>query len=195
MMKYPLQLSFKILALAPQVYVQDADGQEVCYVKQKLFKLREAVEVFTNSSRQSLLATIQADRVLDFNANYTFRTPEGTPIGSVRRRGMRSIWSAHYEILDGHGQVAYDIREENPWTKIVDSVLGDIPVVGFFSGMFFNPRYTISRQGVPAMRFTKRRAFLEGRFDIEKLGEVPVQDELPIILSLLMFGLLERSRG
>ena len=91
--------------------------------------------------------------------------------------------------------MAYDIREENPWTKIVDSVLGDIPVVGFFTGMFFHPKYTISRQGALAMRFTKQRAFLEGRFNIEKLGEVPVQDELPIILSLLMFGLLERSRG
>ncbi|WP_113956539.1 hypothetical protein [Roseimicrobium gellanilyticum] len=194
-MNYPLQLRFKILALAPQIYVQDAGGQEVCYVKQKLFKFREKVEVFTDSSRKSLLATIQADRIIDFNANYAFRTPEGVQIGSVRRRGLRSLWKAHYEILDGNGQVAYDIREENPWAKILDSMLGDIPIVGLFTGFFCHPKYSISRQGSAVMRFTKNRAFLESSFNIEKLGDLPAQDELPIILSLLMFGLLERSRG
>lgn len=194
-MNYPLQLRFKILALAPQIYVEDAGGGEVCYVKQKLFKFREKVEVFTNSSRQNLLATIQADRVIDFNAAYAFRTPDGTLIGSVRRRGFRSIWSAHYEILDAHGQVAYDIREENPWSKVLDSVLGDIPVVGFFSGLFCHPRYSISHQGTPVMRMSKQRAILESRFNIEKVGEVAPQAELSIMLSLIMFGLLERSRG
>jgi hypothetical protein len=194
-MNYPLQLRFKILALAPQIYVQDASGQEVCYVKQKLFKLREKVEVFTNSSRQNLLATIQADRIIDFNAAYAFRTPDGQQFGAVRRRGLRSLWKAHYEILDPAGQVAYDIREENPWSKILDSVLGDIPVLGLFTGYFCHPKYTISRQGQVVMRFTKNRAFLESSFNIEKLGDLPPQDELPIVLSLLMFGLLERSRG
>ncbi len=194
-MNYPLQLRFKILALAPQIYVQDAGGNEVCYVKQKLFKLREKVEVFTNSSRQNLLATIQADRIIDFNAAYAFRTPEGQQFGAVRRRGLRSLWKAHYEILDGNGQVAYDIREVNPWSKILDSVLGDIPIVGLFTGFFCHPKYSISRQGNAVMQFTKNRAFLESSFNIEKVGDLPAQDELPIILSLLMFGLLERSRG
>jgi uncharacterized protein YxjI len=194
-MNYPLQLRFKILALAPQIYVQEAGGQEVCYVKQKLFKLREKVEVFTNSSRQNLLATIQADRIIDFNAAYAFTTPDGQQIGAVRRRGMRSLWKAHYEVLDGSGQVAYDIREENPWSKILDSVLGEIPVVGLFTGFFCHPKYSISRQGNTVMRLTKNRSFLESTFNIEKVGDLPAQDELPIILALLMFGLLERSRG
>ncbi len=194
-MNYPLKLSFKFFALAPQVYVRDASGTELCYVKQKLFKFREKVEVFTDSTRQSMLATIQADRVIDFNANYAFRTVEGAPIGSVRRRGMRSIWRAHYEILDQSGQVAFEIREENPWSKILDSVLGEIPIIGFFTGFFCHPRYAVLQQGTPVMRMTKQRAFLESHFNIEKLADVPSQAELPIVMSLLMFVLLERSRG
>lgn len=194
-MNYPLRLRFKLLALAPQVYVQDASGQEVCYVKQKLFKFREKVEVFTDSSRRQLSATIQADRMIDFNANYAFQSPDGARLGSVRRRGFKSLWRAHYEILDGNGQIAFEIREENPWAKIVDSVVGDIPIVGMFTGFFCHPKYAILQNGAPILHMTKQRSFLESSFHIEKSGEVPEGADLPIMLSLLMFVLLERSRG
>jgi len=50
-MNYPLQLSFKIVAFAPQLKVTDANGATVCFVRQKMFKLKEAVEVFTDEAR------------------------------------------------------------------------------------------------------------------------------------------------
>ncbi len=194
-MNYPLKLSFKFFALAPQVYVTDAAGTELCYVKQKLFKFREKVEVFTDSTQKILLSTIQADRVIDFNANYAFRTAEGAPIGTVRRRGLRSIWRAHYEIVDTSGQVAFEIREENPWTKVMDGFFGEIPVLGIFTGMLFHPRYAITHNGAPVMRMSKVSSFLGREFKIEKLTDIPPQAELPIVMSLLMFVLLERTRG
>lgn len=194
-MNYPLQLRFKILALAPQIYVQDASGAEVCYVKQRLFRLREKVEVYTDSSRQTLLSTIQADRIIDFNASYTFHMASGARLGTVRRRGFRSIWRAHYEILDDAGNVAFEMREENPGAKVIDALLGEIPIVGFFTGLFCHPRYAILHNGIPVLHVTKQRALLESRFVVEKTGVLDAQGELSIVHSLLMFVLLERSRG
>ena len=69
-MNYPLTMSFKILAVAPQIFIKDATGQEVMYVKQKLFKLKEAIQVFSDQSQSQLLYTINADRVLDFSARH-----------------------------------------------------------------------------------------------------------------------------
>jgi hypothetical protein len=195
-MNYPLQLRFKILALAPQIYVQDASGAELCYVKQKLFRFREKVEVFTDSSRRTLLSTIQADRIIDFNANYTFHMADGSKLGTVRRRGLRSLWRAHYEILDDEGNVAFEMREENPGAKILDSLLGEIPILGFFTGLFCHPRYAILHNAIPVLHVTKQRALLESRFVVEHSGGVlDARDELRIVHSLLMFVLLERSRG
>jgi uncharacterized protein YxjI len=194
-MNYPLALRFKILAFAPQIYVQDASGAEVCYVKQKLFRFREKVEVFTDSSRKTLLSTIQADRIIDFNANYSFHMTDGTKLGSVRRRGLRSLWRAHYEILDGAGNVAFEVREENPGAKVLDTLLGEIPIIGMFTGFFCHPRYSILHNGTPVLHVTKKRAFLESRFTVEKAGDLDAQSELRIVFSLLMFVLLERSRG
>ena len=194
-MNFPLQLRFKFFALAPQVYVLDAGGADVCYMKQKLFRLREKVEVFSDSSRTKLLSTIQADRMIDFNSSYSFHMADGTTLGSVRRRGIRSLWSAHYEILDGAGNLVFEIREQNPIIKFVDGLISGIPLVGMFTGYFLHPRYAVMQNGSPVVSMTKTPSFIEGRFVIEKSADLDAQSELRIVFSLLMFVLLERERG
>jgi hypothetical protein len=79
---------------------------------------------------------------------------------------------------------------------MADSIVSDIPIVGMFSGYFLHPSYLASRSsGTPAMRLTKQAAFWEGRFQIEKLGEMTAREELNLFLSFMMLVLLERKRG
>jgi len=59
-MNHPLTMTFRILALAPQVHVRDATGATVCYVRQKLLRLKEHVEVFADESQSRLLYEIRA---------------------------------------------------------------------------------------------------------------------------------------
>lgn len=195
-MNYPLQLSFKIMALASQIYVRDSSGTEICYVKQKMFKLKEAVQVFTDSSRNSELCEIKADSIIDFSATYSFTDPNGGTFGAVRRKGMRSLWKAHYQITKD-GEVAFEINEENGWVKVIDGIVGDIPIIGFLSGYFFHPTYiaTRSSDGAEVMRAKKVPAFWEGRFAIEKTGDVGESEELNLLMGIMMMLLLERRRG
>ena len=194
-MDYPLQLSFKLLALAPQIYVNDARGQLRMYVKQKMFKLKERVTVFADEAQQQPLYHIQADRVIDWNAHYHFTSADGRALGSVRRRGRRSLWSANYEVLH-EGEVVLSIRELNPWAKVGDALFGEIPVVGMFAGYVFHPRYAASAaDGTEVLRVTKQAALWEGRYTVEKNGELAPEIEGIGVLSLLMMLLLERRRG
>lgn len=193
--RYPLTLSFKIVALAPQFSVQDAEGHAVAYVRQKLFKLREAVTVFEDERQGTVLFTIQADRVLDISARYHFSDPIGTDLGSVKRRGLKSLWRAHFDILEGEG-VVMTLQEENPWVKVLDTLIGQIPFVSLFSGYFCHPSYLVARpDGTGVMRMVKRPAFFEGKFEIEKLAPLSEADEKRALLSYLMMLLLERARG
>lgn len=196
-LQYPLTLSFKILALASQATVTDASGRTVLYTKQKLFKFREHVEIFTDKTRSTLLAEIKANKVIDWSARYFSTDANGAEIGSVGRRGWRSIWKAHYEAFNpGDSTPDFSIHEENAWAKVADSFLGEIPIVGLLTGFFFHPRYLASRtDGTPAMRLTKQAAFFEGRFKIEKLTDLSPREELNLFLSFLMLVLLERKRG
>ncbi len=195
-LKFPIDLSFKLLAIASQIYIRDNSGQLVGYVKQKLFKLKEDINVFADEGQTKLLFNIKADRVLDFSARYNFSDGSGRIIGSIKRQGMRSIWRANYDILDAGANPVMRINEESGWIKVADSLIGELPVIGMFTGYFMNPSYIVSRvDGTPAARLTKQPALFEGRFRIELLGNVSSEDEIRILLGSLTMTLLERSRG
>ena len=194
-MNFPLDLSFKKIALSPQVKVSDASGQVVLYTKQKAFKLKEAVTVFADVEQTRPLYTIKADRVLDFNAKYNIADAAGRQIGAVARKGRKSLWRAEYEVLDGVGP-SMTIREENGWVKVGDALFGEIPILGIFTGYVFNPSYMLTdASGAALMRLSKQPAFMEGKFRIDKLGAMSEADEMRAVLSFLMMVLLERRRG
>ena len=195
MLSYPLQLSFKIVAIAPQISVTDATGTLLLYVRQKIFKLREAVTVFSDREQTRPLYTIGADRVLDFSARYHVATAAGEPVGVVQRQGMRSLWKAHYEVERG-GVPVLALREENPWVKVMDGLFGEIPILGVLSGYLFHPAYLVTRpDGTTVLRARKQAALFEGRYEITRLAELSEEDEELALLAVLMLLLLERERG
>lgn len=195
-MNYPLQLNFKLLALAPQIKVTDASGETVCFVRQKLLKLKEAVTIFQDESQTGKLCEIRADRMIDFSANYHFFDNSGESFGGLRRKGMRSIWKAHYQLLDEQDEHRADISEENPMAKVMDSMLGEIPVLGLFTGYFLHPRYLMATvDGQPQFRLHKQAAMWEGKYLLEKLTDTDPVDELRALMGFLMMTLLERQRG
>ncbi len=195
-MEYPLRLSFRTLALVPRFSVTDAGGRLLFHVRQKAFKLKESVAVFADADRTRQVAEIAADRVLDISATYRFREPGGAPFGAVRRRGLRSLWKASYEVLHGEDDIRMTIREENGWIKLLDGITAQIPVLNLFTGYVFHPAYRVSRpDGSDVLRVRKEPAFFEGRFSIERLGELDEAEEALAILSILMMVLLERRRG
>ena len=194
-MQYPLDLRFKLFSLSQQITVCDASGNSILYVKQKMFRLKEKVEVFSDSSLKNKLFEINANRIIDFSANYKFTAADGSDWGAVRRHGMRSLWAAHYEVIEGNS-VDMHIREENPWKRLLESLLGEIPIVGFIALYLLNPSYLITMaDGTTAMRVTKKPSIFERYFVIEKISEVDQDDELRALLSLIMMVLLEKSRG
>ena len=194
-MEYPLQLSFKLLAIARQISVTDARGQLVLYVKQKAFKLKEAVTVFADAAQTSALYTIQADRILDISARYNFADATGNYLGSIKRQGMRSIWKAHYDVFDGE-RLELTITEESAWTKVLDALVGEIPVVGMFTGYLFHPAYLVTRpNGAVVLRLEKRPALFEGKFTVTKHGDLSPPEQTRALLAIITTVLLERGRG
>jgi uncharacterized protein YxjI len=195
-MQFPLKLTFKILAVAPQITVTDASGQTLFYVKQKLFKLKEAITVFSDSSQTKELYKINADRVIDFSAKYHLMDVNGQEIGSIKREGVRSIFKARYDIFDSNGSHVLDINEESAFVRVMDALFGEIPVLGMFTGYVFNPTYIVAdMQGQIVMKIKKEPAFLETGFVITQERPMPDDETLRAVLGAFMMVLLERIRG
>jgi len=196
-LQYPLTLNFKIAALAPQISVADASGREILYVRQKLLKLRDKITVFSDSSQSQELYEINADRILDFSARFVFTDRQGRTAGAIQRQGTRSIWKATYDIQEASGRDLFRVQEEQPWLKVIDYFVEEIPFVGIFAGYLFSPTYGVQRlaTGQTALRITKHRTMLSRTFTIDNLeGQLPETEEVATVLGIMIMVLHERRR-
>lgn len=196
-LNYPLDFKFKITTLSSDFNITDKNGSYVAYVRQKMFKLKEDVIVFNDESKSQELFRIKANQWIDFNASYAITDQEtGKNFGNLSRRGMRSLWKSQYDIADENGSSKYQINEDNGWIKVLDGFIGEIPVVGMFTGYFLNPSYTVKDSaGKEYFRLKKMPSLFGRRFQLERLIDIDDQDESLVVLSLLMMVLLEKERG
>jgi|TARA_B100001250_G_scaffold342900_1_gene311358 uncharacterized protein YxjI len=197
-MKYPLNLRCKIIAISPQIFVTESDGTPVLYVKQKLLKLKEHVEVFTDKTREKKLCDIQANKVIDWSSAYNFTGAQGNSFGGIRRKGLKSLWRARYEIYSGDsdGATEFNVSEESVLTRVIDGIFGDIPIIGLLAGYVAHPAYIVTdSSGKAVMRLRKNPALWEGKFSIESLSELSPPQQTRILVGLLMMVILEKNRG
>ena len=195
-LQFPLQFTFKITTLSNDFTACDANGNTIAYIRQKMLKLKEEVQVFSDQSKSELNYTIRANKWLDFTANYAISNVNGQEIGSIARKGWNSIWKAHYEILNQNKQTEFVIREANPWAKIFDNMLGEIPFLGLLSGYLFHPAYIVyNSQNVQVVELKKLPSFWGRIFSVEKHQNINTAEEERIVLGLMMLILLERQRG
>ena len=195
-LKFPLHFSFKILTPSNDFSVFDADNREVAYTRQKIFKIKEAIQVYQNSSRQNLLYTINADRIIDFNASYTFRDTANNILGATKRSGMKSLWKTQYHTSDAAGQTVFTLHEENPMIALFNGLLESIPVISILSGYLLNPSYAIDdAQGRTVFRLRKLPSLFERKFSLEKVGEATPGQEQLALLSVMLLMLMDGRDG
>ena len=169
----------------------------MAYVRQKMFKLKEDVIVFNDESKSRELFRIRANQWIDFNASYSLNDLiNNKNFGRLARKGMRSIWKASYDVMDANDQPKFKIQEDNAWVRFWDSFVGELPIIGMFTGYFLNPSYTVTGiDGKAYFKLKKMPSFFGRRFQLDRLIDIDDEEESLVILSLLMMTLLERARG
>ena len=195
-LQFPIDFEFKIGTFANDFTATDLSGRTIAYVRQKMFKLKEDIQIFSDENRTKVNYTIKADRWLDFSAAYSFYDSDGSVLGKIARKGWRSLWKAKYEIIDQHDQLQYSVSEENGMVKVFDSILGQVPILNMFTGYFFNPSYLVTdTKEKPIVRMKKEASFWGRKFQLTKVGSMDSDDDDRVMLGLMMMLLLERQRG
>lgn len=158
---------FKIFGAAFHLY--DDQGNLVGYSKQKAFKLREDIRLFTDESMSQTLLTISARNIIDFSGTYDVHDPlDGSHVGSLQRQGLKSLLRDRWLVLDPDGQEICVIEEESMFKAIIRRVSDELS--------FFMPqRYTGSVGGLTVCAFRQnfnpfvRKVSLDYSFDHDDL--------------------------
>lgn len=113
----------------------------------------------------------------------------------MRRRGLRSLWRANYEIQAAQG-VQLTVSEENPLVKVLDGLVSNIPLIGLFAGYWFHPAYRLTDRGGRVVgRVQKMPALTEGRYRIDVHQPLEGDAGDAMLMGVFMMLLLEKTRG
>lgn len=169
---------FKLLGAGFHVY--DASGRVVGYCRQRAFKLKEDLRIYTDESRSTELLSIGARSVIDFGATYDVRLPGGDVIGSFRRKGLKSLVRDEWLVLDEAGREVAVLREDSGTLALLRRVLD-------LAALFLPQRFTLVGAGGAPLA-TYRQHF--NPF-VYRLGvAIHAEDEIVDDLMVLAFGCL-----
>tara|TARA_A100001391_G_scaffold93590_1_gene62074 strand:- start:591 stop:1184 length:594 start_codon:yes stop_codon:yes gene_type:complete len=159
-------------------HVYDEQGSVVGYCKQKAFKLKEDIKLYTGEDMNDMLLSIQAQSIIDFSAAYTVVLPDGTALGSLRRKGLKSSFIRdEWTVYDTNNNEIATIRELGSITPIIRRYLDAI-------AFLFPQKYELTRKSDAQVIAVLRNHF---NIFISKLGVAIVQEDESID-ELLVLG-------
>lgn len=192
---YPLHFLFRITTFSNDFSVNDAQGKKLFYVREKMFKFRDHIKVFRDDSKREELYDLVSNKIIDFQQTFTITDNNNQVVGKVRKKTFQSFVTVTYHIQNPNGVVLYTIKERSALVRFFDNIFGEIPIVGYFSGYIFNPKYVVKdQQGKELYELKKQPSFFGRKFTVDKLNSEEVNEE-QIILSLMLMILQQRDRG
>ncbi|OAB38716.1 hypothetical protein PMSD_06800 [Paenibacillus macquariensis subsp. defensor] len=116
---------FRIFGEAFHIY--DPQDGLVFYVKQKAFKLKEDIRVYSSEDMSEEVLVIKARSRIDFSATYDVFDPiYNETIGSFRRKGMKSILKDEWIILDNQEREVGLITEDSMLLALLRRFLSNL---------------------------------------------------------------------
>jgi len=92
----------------------------VLFAKQKAFKLKEDIRLFSSKEMTDEFIKIQARRVIDISAIYdVYDSKSEKKIGSLQRKGLKSIFKDEWLILDDHDNEIGKVQEDSTALAVV----------------------------------------------------------------------------
>lgn len=171
-------------------HVLDEHGSVIGYCKQKAFKLREDIRLYTGEDMGEMLLALKTQSIIDFGATYTVTLPDGTTLGSLRRRGMRSSFVRdEWMLFDMNNAEIARVRETGSIAPIARRYVD-------FASVLLPQRYEVTRTRDDRIIAQLRQHFnpLIFRLGVEILeGDDEIDDLLILGLSCLIAAIEGRQ--
>jgi uncharacterized protein YxjI len=98
----------------------DTANQLAFFVKQKAFKLKEEITVFSDEAQTKPMLRIKARSIMDISATYDVTDADtGAVIGALRRKGLKSILRDEWAILGAGDAEVGMIQEDSGFLALV----------------------------------------------------------------------------
>lgn len=105
-------------------HIYGPGGELAMYSKMKGFKLKEDIRLYTDESMSTEVLTITTNQIIDFSAAYNVRDAiTGEAVGSLRRKGLKSLLRDEWEVYNADGSPLGKLIEDSTLKAIARRVI------------------------------------------------------------------------
>jgi hypothetical protein len=117
----------KVFDIAPAFFFYDMQGNKIGFLKQKLFKLKEDIRLYTDESMSQELLTVKARSILDFSTAYdVVDSRDQAKVGALKRKGWKSMVQDEWIIMDAADQDIGRIHEDSMTMALLRRFLSNL---------------------------------------------------------------------
>jgi uncharacterized protein YxjI len=178
----------KILTvLGAKFHVFDEQGQVVAFCHQKAFKLREDIRLYTDESMSETLLLLRARSIIDFGVTLDVVLPDGSSLGSMRRKGMRSAFVRdEWQIFDPSDRRVATLSELGSFAPFARRFIDNAAV-------FLPQKFSMVREsdGAEIARYRQHFHPLVYRLGISPIREDEHLDDLLILAAGCLIAAIE----
>jgi hypothetical protein len=172
------------------LYEVSADGQPVCFVRQKRMALREDLRAFADEAETQEVFRIKARSVVDIGGRYDVTAPDGTPIGALVKVLGTSLIRSTWRVLGADDEELFVATERSMAVAIGRRVAGFLP----FGEVLPIPYHFVFLTGEQELGGLRRILGLRDQYDLDLTGdpERRVDRRLAVALAIALDALQAR---
>jgi uncharacterized protein YxjI len=166
----------------------ESPGQDLCFVRQRTFKLKEDIGFYTDESRSAELMRIRARQRFDPRARYDVTAGDGTKIGEIQKVFGASLLRSTYRLYGATGTEVAAATERNAVVAIfrrLTGFLGFIPIAGLLVDFLPIPyHFVFLRDGVELGSHRRHLWKIRDTYTIDMSGDPDRTVDRRLILAI-----------
>ena len=118
----------KLLTLfGAKFHIFDATGNLIGFCKQKAFKLKEDIRLYSDETMSEERLAINARSMIDISAAYDVVDSQSqVKLGALQRKGLKSLFRDEWILLDENDQEIGIIKEDSMFAALIRRFLANI---------------------------------------------------------------------
>lgn len=177
----------KVVAIANQYWIEDANGNPLGYARQKIIRIKESIPVFSDDSMKQEIFRIHQENVADMWGTFAvIDTATSATVGKIRREALSSgVYKDQYLLLDFLGNRVGKVAER----------AGRGLARKFLPGGNLVPEHLVVEFNGQEVTEIKQQFKVIGDIWEVDCSRIPPQfDRRVLLASMLLMGMIERDR-
>ena len=116
-----------------EIFTANDDGSKgamVAFAEQKRLAFKEKINFFSGPSKETIVFSFRAEKVMDVHGKYFVENPDGLLIGVFKKQFGKSLLNSTWDMLNKDDGVLLTVSESNQALAITRRYIGWIPFVG-----------------------------------------------------------------